>query len=75
MKLFKSLLIAPAALGLLAPMSATANEVNLNDVSNYSSKRAVKNISIEEFDAAKEIADLVFKETGIDPDYGFDEEE
>jgi len=25
--------------------------------------------------AAKEIADLVFKETGIDPDYGFDEEE
>ena len=26
-------------------------------------------------EAAKEIADLVFKETGIDPDYGFDEEE
>ena len=25
--------------------------------------------------AAKEIADLVFKEAGIDPDYGFDEEE
>ena len=25
--------------------------------------------------AAKEIADLVFKETGIDPDYGFEEEE
>ena len=25
--------------------------------------------------AAKEIADLIFKETGIDPDYGFDEEE
>ena len=25
--------------------------------------------------AAKEIANLVFKETGIDPDYGFDEEE
>ena len=28
-----------------------------------------------DFNAAKEIADLVFKETGIDPDYGFDEEE
>jgi len=27
MKLFKSLLVAPAALGLLAPMSATANEL------------------------------------------------
>ena len=25
--------------------------------------------------AAKEIADLVFKEIGIDPDYGFEEEE
>ena len=25
--------------------------------------------------AAKEIADLVFKETGIEPDYGFEEEE
>ena len=36
MKLFKSLLIAPAALGLLAPISASASEVNLNDISNYS---------------------------------------
>ena len=36
MKLFKSLLVAPATLGLLAPMSVTANEVNLNDISNYS---------------------------------------
>jgi hypothetical protein len=31
MKLFKSLLVAPAALGLLAPMAATANEVTVND--------------------------------------------
>ena len=36
MKLFKSLLVAPAALGLLAPLAATASEVNLNDISNYS---------------------------------------
>ena len=36
MKLFKSLLVAPATLGLLAPMSATANEINLADVSGYS---------------------------------------
>ena len=36
MKLFKSLLVAPATLGLLAPVAATANEVNLNDISNYS---------------------------------------
>ena len=31
MKLFKSLLVAPATLGLLAPVSATANEVTISD--------------------------------------------
>ena len=36
MKLFQRLLVAPAALGLLAPFSANANEVNLNEISNYS---------------------------------------
>ena len=36
MKLFKSLLVAPATLGLLAPMSASATEVNLNEIANYS---------------------------------------
>ena len=45
MKLFKSLLVAPAALGLLAPMSVTANELNITDVSDYSSSEEVQNIS------------------------------
>jgi len=45
MKLFKSLLIAPATLGLLAPMSVTANELNLAEVSGYSSSEEVQNIS------------------------------
>jgi len=54
MKLFKSLLVAPAALGLLAPMSATANELNMNQVSDYSSSEEIQNIS--EFNSAKEIA-------------------
>ena len=45
MKLFKSLLIAPATLGLLAPMSVAANELNLADVSGYSSSEEVENIS------------------------------
>ncbi len=31
MKLFQKLLIAPAALGLLAPISATASEVTMSD--------------------------------------------
>jgi len=36
MKLFKSLLVAPATIGLLAPISAFADEANLNDISKYS---------------------------------------
>ena len=38
MKLFKRLLVAPAALGLLAPLAANASEVNINEVSNYSNE-------------------------------------
>ena len=54
MKLFKSLLVAPATLGLLAPMSATANEINLADLSGYSSSEEIQSVS--DFNAAKEIA-------------------
>jgi hypothetical protein len=36
MKLFQQLLVAPAALGLMAPLAANAAEVNINDVANYS---------------------------------------
>ena len=53
MKLFQKLLIAPAALGLFSPIAATANELNLGDVSGYASSDEVKSIS--EFNA-KELA-------------------
>ena len=36
MKLFQKLLLAPAALGLFAPIVANANESNFRDVTNYS---------------------------------------
>ena len=36
MKLFRQLLVAPAALGLMAPMATTAAELNVNGVSDYS---------------------------------------
>ena len=42
MKLFKSLLLAPTSLVLLAPISATANEVTINDFS-YSEKIDISN--------------------------------
>ena len=53
MKLFQKLLIAPAALGLFSPIAAIANEINLDDVSGYSSTEEVQNI--KEFNA-KELA-------------------
>ena len=36
MKLFQKLLLAPAAIGLFAPIAASASEANLMDVSSYS---------------------------------------
>jgi len=42
MKLFKSLLVAPATLGLLAPLSANASEVNLKEISNYSDVESIE---------------------------------
>ena len=36
MKLFKQLLVAPSALGLLAPISVSASEVNFDAISSYS---------------------------------------
>ena len=41
MKLFKSLLIAPTALGLMVPLATNASEVNLNDISNYSDLESI----------------------------------
>jgi len=42
MKLFKSLLVAPATLGLLAPLSVFAGEANLNDISKYSNLEGIE---------------------------------
>ena len=42
MKLFKSLLVAPAALGLMSPLAANASEVNLNDISVYSDEDTIE---------------------------------
>ncbi|ABB50189.1 porin precursor-like protein [Prochlorococcus marinus str. MIT 9312] len=42
MKLFKSLLVAPATLGLLSPFSVSASEVNLSEISNYSNLESIE---------------------------------
>jgi len=53
LKLFQKLLITPAVLGLLTPLAGSANEINLADVSSYSSSQVR---SISEFDSPKELA-------------------
>ncbi|MFM7454147.1 MAG: iron uptake porin, partial [Cyanobium sp.] len=45
MKLFQQLLVAPAALGLLAPVAATAAEVNMTGVNQYSTEEQVTSVS------------------------------
>ncbi len=50
MKLFKSLLVAPATLGLLAPMTASANEVTINDF-NAAEELAVTNSRVDGLEA------------------------
>tara|TARA_Y100000991_G_C21936130_1_gene333030 strand:+ start:107 stop:1243 length:1137 start_codon:yes stop_codon:yes gene_type:complete len=42
MKLFQRLLVAPAALGLLAPLASNASDVNLNEISKYSDSESVE---------------------------------
>jgi hypothetical protein len=45
MKLFQQLLLAPAALGLLAPVAASAADLNLTGVNEYASQEQVTSIS------------------------------
>ena len=47
MKLFKRLLVAPATLGLLAPLAVSASEVNMNDVANYSRSFAMSSATFD----------------------------
>merc|ERR1711959_278870 len=42
MKLFQQLLVAPAALGLLAPMAANAADLNVEGMAEYSAKSSSK---------------------------------
>ena len=50
MKLFKSLLVAPATLGLLAPIAATANEVTFDDF-NPAEELAITNSRVDGLEA------------------------
>jgi hypothetical protein len=45
MKLFQQMLLAPAALGLLAPVAASAADLNLSGVNDYASQEQVTSIT------------------------------
>jgi len=45
MKLFQQMLVAPAALGLMAPLAANAADLNINQVADYSSSSEVQSFS------------------------------
>ena len=45
MKLFQQLLVAPAALGLMAPFAAQAADINLSGVNQYASEEQVTSIN------------------------------
>ena len=47
MKFFKSLFIAPVSLGLLTPITANANDINFNKISDYSEKTEISSNSFE----------------------------
>ena len=47
MKLFQKILLAPATLGLLAPIAANANEANFGDVTSYSQEQV--EVSLDSF--------------------------
>ena len=72
MKLFQRLLVAPAALGLLAPISANANEVNLNEISNYSNVESIDFVNSFNNDGLKDSPLLAGGEGLVDaPDDSF----
>ena len=68
MKLFQKLLLAPAALGLLAPIAANANESNFRDVTSYSQDQA--EVSLDTFKPLSSKNPLLAGGEGVDPNQG-----
>ena len=74
MKLFQRLLVAPAALGLISPLTANATEVNLNDIANYSDVESIELANSFDNDELTKSPLLAGGEGLVDgPDGGFSE--
>ena len=66
MKLFQKLLIAPAALGLLSPLSVLSNELNLDQFFNYSSDSENLELSIDSFNSEQVNTNLISETNNFD---------
>ena len=66
MKLFQKLIIAPAVLGLFSPLSASANELSLDEMSGYSSKNKVQKITVTDFNPSEELATTNHRADSLD---------
>ena len=71
MKLFQRLLIAPAALGLLSPLAANANEINFSEVSSYSE---TSDISTSSFNPLSNQNPLLAGGEGLGDSVDFDDD-
>jgi len=58
MKLFQQMLVAPAALGLIAPIAASAAELNINDVSRYSSSTPSVRLKAQRVNGVSQFSDV-----------------
>ena len=71
MKLFQRLLVAPATLGLFAPLAVNATEVNLNAISDYSDDQIeLDSNSFKSFSTEKSL--LISGGEGLVDDYSSD---
>ncbi len=71
MKLFQKLLLAPATLGLFAPLVANANETNFRDVTSYSQDQV--QVSLDTFNPLSTKNPLLAGGEGIDQNFSNDD--
>ena len=72
MKLFQRLLVAPATLGLLTPLTANATEVNLNEISNYSDLESIELVNSFDDNSSDQSTLLAGGEGLVDSSESFD---
>ena len=72
MKLFQRLLVAPATLGLLIPLTANATEVNLNEISNYSDLESIELVNSFDDNSSDQSTLLAGGEGLVDSSDSFD---